>query len=73
MYSCDMAEYPYTFPFERGFLEVALDIRNQVDTLLLPKKCLSCTQRETTCTCVAKAYSEMKDCARMVKSVTIHQ
>ena len=65
MYPCDMAGYPYAFPYEQGFLEAALDIRNQVDLLLLPKKCMSCEQRKTICGCVAKAYNEMKDCARV--------
>lgn len=64
MYPCDMAAYPSAFPFEQGFSEAAADIRYQVDTLRLPKKCMSCAQRETICSCVPKAYNEMKDCAR---------
>lgn len=64
MYPCDMASYPYSFPLEQGFKEAALDIRQQVDALLLPEKCTTCYNRDSNCNCIPKAQNEMKDCAR---------
>lgn len=64
MYPCDMASYPFAFPLEQGFKEAAFDIRRQVDSLLLPEKCLSCANRKIYCTCIPKAQNEMRDCAR---------
>ena len=64
MYPCDMASYPYTFPLEQGFKEAALDIRQQVDALLLPKKCTTCLNYGSLCSCIPKAQNEMRDCAR---------
>jgi MoaA/NifB/PqqE/SkfB family radical SAM enzyme len=64
MYPCDMSSYPYTFPFEQGFKSAAFDIRNQVDSLLYPERCLTCANIETTCNCIPKAQNEMRDCAR---------
>ena len=63
MYPCDMASYPYSFPLVQGFKEAAFDIRAQVDSLLYPKKCLSCANKDVYCTCVPKAQNEMKNCA----------
>jgi MoaA/NifB/PqqE/SkfB family radical SAM enzyme len=65
MYPCDMASYPYTFPLEQGFTEAALDIRRQVDSLLLPKRCTTCANRYSICSCIPKAQNEMRDCARL--------
>jgi radical SAM protein with 4Fe4S-binding SPASM domain len=64
MYPCDMASYPYSFPLEQGFPAAALDIRRQVDALLLPEKCTTCYNKDITCNCIPKALNEMKDCAR---------
>lgn len=64
MYPCDMANYPFAFPLEQGFKEAASDIRRQIDSMLLPKRCLTCVNKDVTCTCIPKAQNEMKDCAR---------
>lgn len=65
MYPCDMAGYPYAFPLEQGFKKASEDIRHQVDSLLFPERCMSCANQKKICTCIPKAQSEMKDCARM--------
>lgn len=65
MYPCDMASYPYSFPLEQGFLKAALDIRRQVDALILPEKCTTCLNKDTYCNCIPKAQNEMRDCARV--------
>lgn len=65
MYPCDMAEFPYAFPFEQGFKEAAFDIRDQIDSLIMPRRCLGCVNHEIYCQCVPKALNEMRDCARM--------
>jgi MoaA/NifB/PqqE/SkfB family radical SAM enzyme len=67
MVPCDMAAFPYAFPFEQGFRAAADDIRKQVSSLLLPERCLNCANRETICTCIPKALNEMADCARAGK------
>lgn len=64
MYPCDMASYPYAFPLEQGFKEAAFDIRRQVDSMLLPVKCLSCVNKKDICNCIPKAQNEMRDCAK---------
>lgn len=64
MYPCDMASYPYSFPLEQGFLEAALDIRRQVDTLIYPERCMTCANKDGFCSCVPKAQNEMLDAAR---------
>ncbi len=64
MYPCDMASYPYSFPLEQGFKEAALDIRHQVDALLLPEKCTTCYNKDLYCTCIPKVQNELRDCAR---------
>lgn len=64
MYPCDQASFPYTFPLIQGFKAAALDIRQQVDHMLLPEKCLSCANRKTSCNCIPKALNEMMDCSR---------
>ncbi len=65
MYPCDLASYPFTFPFEQGFREAASDIRRQVGSLIYPERCLTCANKETTCSCIPKAQNEMRDCARV--------
>jgi MoaA/NifB/PqqE/SkfB family radical SAM enzyme len=64
MYPCDMAGYPYAFPLEQGFKAAAMDIRHQVDSLILPEKCTTCKNKSIHCSCIPKALNEMKDCAR---------
>lgn len=64
MYPCDMAEFPYAFPFEQGFKAAAFDIRQEIDDLVMPERCMTCANQETICTCIPKALNEMKDCAR---------
>lgn len=62
MYPCEMADHPYAFPLQQGFKEAAFDIRRQIDSLLLPEKCLSCANRKSFCSCIPKALNEIKDC-----------
>jgi MoaA/NifB/PqqE/SkfB family radical SAM enzyme len=64
MYPCDMASYPFAYPFEQGFTEAAFDIRRQIDTLLYPARCMTCANRDSFCSCIPKALNEMADCAR---------
>lgn len=64
MYPCDMAEFPYAFPFEQGFKAAAFDIRQEIESLLMPERCMTCANRDVICTCIPKALNEMKDCAR---------
>jgi hypothetical protein len=59
-----MAGYPFAFPFEQGFTVAAHDIRNQIDALLLPERCRTCTNFSRLCGCIPKAQNEMSDCAR---------
>ncbi len=64
MYPCDMSEFPYAFPFEQGFKSAAFDIREGVDHLVMPDKCMTCVNIEKHCGCIPKALNEMRDCAR---------
>lgn len=64
MYPCDMAEFPYAFPFEQGFKAAAFDIREGVDYLVMPDKCMTCANQAKYCGCIPKALNEMRDCAR---------
>jgi MoaA/NifB/PqqE/SkfB family radical SAM enzyme len=64
MYPCITASFPYAFPLEQGFSAAAFDIRRQVDSILMPEKCLGCKKRKTICLCPPKALNEIMDCAR---------
>jgi len=71
MYPCVTASFPYAFPLEQGFSAAAFDIRRQVDSILMPEKCLGCEKRKTICLCPPKALNELMDSARYGESCFI--
>lgn len=64
MYPCDMMSAPYAYPFRDGFLSSYKEIRNKLDTILVPEKCANCKNRISCGPCAAKHISELEACSR---------
>lgn len=64
MYPCDMMSFPYTYPFEQGFLPAYQEIRQKVEAVLIPEKCMNCQNRVECGPCAAKHISELEACKR---------
>lgn len=58
MTPCALLNFPYTRPFENGFLNSWEALKKEADDLILSVKCSHCEKRKVCTVCPAAAYAE---------------